>query len=164
MSGSGNQATFTFYNSGPIGSSICDIYFHDGTLLGIASISDSGVAVSFSRYANPPDLPGGQNIGFVTHAGFSADSDSPVSKMGVNNSGTEWVAITFNLINGKTFEDSLAALNSGELRVGLHVQSIAGAGSNNSDSFVNAVPEPSLVLLMGIGIGVVTLLGWRLKN
>jgi hypothetical protein len=36
----GNQVLFTFNNSGPDASKISEIYFDDGTLLGIASVID----------------------------------------------------------------------------------------------------------------------------
>ena len=48
-SGSG-QALFQFYNIGTIGSSIADIYFDDGTLLGIAQLNNtSGVNFKIGR-------------------------------------------------------------------------------------------------------------------
>src|SRR5690606_237384 len=37
-----NQVDFTFRNSGPLASSIADIYFDDGSLLGIAQIFSGG--------------------------------------------------------------------------------------------------------------------------
>src|SRR5512139_3031155 len=42
----GNQVQFKFFNDST--SSLTDVYFDDGTLLGIASISESGTWVSFS--------------------------------------------------------------------------------------------------------------------
>jgi hypothetical protein len=136
---------FKFENSGSIASAICDIYFDDGSLFGISSISDSGAGVAFSQGANPRNLPGGNNvvIPFVTSAGFSADSDSPVLGNGVDNSGTEWVTIKFKLLAGKTFQDTLDALAYeplsqtdpiASLRIGLHVQGIGPNGE--SDAFV----------------------------
>ena len=145
----GSQVDFTFTNSVGIASSITDIYFEDGTLLGIASISDSDSPaenyVAFSQLASPGDLPGRTPVGFLTTAGFSADSDAPVMENGVNAS-TEWVTITFDLINGQTYADTIAALNSGELRIGLHVQSIGTTGG--SDSYVNRVPDGGMTLML----------------
>ena len=48
VAGNAHQVLFTFTNAGPLASSITDVYFDDGTLLGIASISGSS-GVSFSR-------------------------------------------------------------------------------------------------------------------
>ena len=55
----GAQTLFTFFNIGPLASSIADVYFDDGALLGIALIDNSDPGVSFSQLAAPPNLPGG---------------------------------------------------------------------------------------------------------
>jgi hypothetical protein len=148
--GSG-QVSFTFNNSGPIASTIGEVYFDDGTLLGIASITD-GPGVSFDKPATPAELPGANLASppFVTTQNFSADADNPKPSNGVNPG--EWVTITFNLINGQTFANTIAALDSGALRIGLHVQSITGG---TSDSYVNdgKVPLPGAVLLGLLGLG-----------
>ena len=143
--GSG-QVSFRFRNSGLNPSSITDVYFDDGTLLGIASIQN-GTGVSYSSGASPSELPGGNDIGFETTAGFLADSDSPVQPNGVNPG--ESLTIVFSLINGKTYFDTIDALHGGtDLRIGIHVQGFAGGGS---ESFVN-MPEPITVLLIGLGL------------
>ena len=151
------QVGFLFKNAVGTAASVTDVYFDDGTLLGIASIY-SNAGVSFSQGASPPNLPSGNNIGFVTTAGFLADSDSPASANGVNAS-TEWLKIVFNLINSKTYADTVAAIDNGaDLRIGLHVQAIGQPGG--SDSYVNTltvVPLPAaawmgITLLGGTGI------------
>ena len=148
------QVTFTFSNSGPEASSITDIYFDDGTLLGIATIID-GSGTDFEQLASPGDLPGGNPAGFETTAGFSADSESPTQPNGVNPG--ESVAIVFNLQSGGTLQDVLDELASGELKIGIHVQGYEGGGS---ESFVcctdtppdGSVPESSTLLLLGAGL------------
>jgi hypothetical protein len=57
------QVLFLFRNVGSAASSITDVYFDDGTLLGIAEIVN-GDRVKFSQGASPGDLPAGNNIGF----------------------------------------------------------------------------------------------------
>lgn len=157
-----NQVQFKFTNTSS--SSITDVYFDDGSLLGISSITDSGAGVSFSTGGSPPNLPSGTNASppFVTTAGFLADSDPAVSPNGVSSG--EWVAITFNLINGKTYADTITALTlpngggDGDLRIGLHVQSFASGGG--SESFINnpaPVPEAETYAMMLAGLGMVGL-------
>lgn len=157
-----NYASFTFRNaSGNSPSSICDVYFQDGTLFKMVDPTgavglQSGPGVDFSPYASPKNLPGGQAIGFVPTVNFfSADSDSPVSKNGINPG--EWLKVTFQLqtriINdvevSLTFADVVRALQLApdgtwapdgstvtdpKLRIGIHVQSFA---DGSSASFVN---------------------------
>lgn len=157
-----NQVQFKFTNNSS--SSLADVYFDDGSLLGIAAITDSGAGVSFSQGASPPNLPSGNNASppFVTTVGFLADSDPPVSPNGVSSG--EWLAITFNLKAGQTYADTIAALTlpngggGGDLRIGLHVQSFASGGG--SESFINnpaPVPEAETYAMMLVGLGMVGL-------
>lgn len=161
----GGQVLFTFKNAGPAASSITDVYFDDGTLLGIASLIDADegggdAGVDFSQLASPGNLPSANSADpvFETTAGFSADSDAPAQPNGVNPG--ESLGVVFDLINGKTFADTLVALDIGGgvdgLRIGIHVQGFAGGGS---ESFVNGggdpiagVPEPGVLSLVGFSL------------
>jgi hypothetical protein len=150
---------FTFTNNGSNDSTISEIYFDDGTLLGIASIaSPSGVA--FSQGATPPDLPGGNAVGFDVTAGFLADADNPAPKKGVNAGGGDWVTITIALINGKTFSDTVDAMGT-DLRIGVHVINFDSGGS---ESFIapSAVPVPAAAWLFGSAL--ITLVGLKRKQ
>lgn len=169
---------FMFTNDSDF-SSLTDVYFDDGALLGISRIDGSGFAansgVKFGPGASPGNLPGGGSIapGFETTAGFSADSEPPVSKYGVQNSDAtgEWLAIDFSLKSGKTYADVLTSLTlpaSGDwLRIGLHVQSFEGG---YSESFINEtltatsvspIPEPEAYALMLAGLGLLGLAARR---
>ena len=154
----GAQVSFTFTNTGSDASSITDIYFDDGTLLGIASIT-SGAGVSFSQGATPGNLPAGNNAAppFVATTGFTADSNTPVQPMGVNPG--EFVTIVFDLLSGGTLQDVLDELADGRLRIGVHVQGFADGGS---ESLVNTpLPEPGVLALLAMGLGGLARAGRR---
>jgi hypothetical protein len=164
-----NQVDFTFRNLSQRNSSVTEIYFDDGTLLGIASVIDSGNGVNFSQVgtSSPPNLPGGNTISpaFQVTAGFVVDTGNGGPSKGVENSldagVQEFVTIRFDLINGRSFSDTLVALNGPlgdglDLRVGLHVKAFSDGGS---ESFVNLpittpVPEPAewAMLLSGLAL------------
>ena len=153
IAGPAGQAQFIFRNTGASAASITDIYFDNGTLLGIASITN-GPGVDFSQGANPGNLPGGNSMNppFQATAGFTADSDSPAQPNGVNPGET--VSIFFTLQSGGSFADVIRELYSREIRVGVHVQ---GFGNGGSESFVNAltpvpVPAAAWLLLSGLGL------------
>lgn len=146
-----SQALFTFLNSGALAMSLTDVYFQDGPLLGIASIV-SGTGLSFSKNATPADLPGGNAVNFQTTQGFSADSNAPVPKNGVNPGET--LGIVFNLLPGRSFSEVAGDLASGALRIGVHVQAFGNGGSESFVSIPSPVPEPSVAayLLGGLGL------------
>lgn len=165
------QVAFKFTNN-TSSASLTDVYFDDGTLLGIASISGSGDGVKFSDQGNvaPPNLPGGDNLDpkFVTTAGFSADSDPPVTSNGVSSG--EWLTVIFNLQPNKDYASVIDALTLsngggvGDLRIGLHVQGFYGGGG---ESFVNSaspVPEARTYVMMLAGLGLVGFMAARRRK
>ena len=145
------QARFTFTNVGTTAMSLTDVYFDDGTLLGIAAVTGSS-GVSFSQFASPGNLPGGNAIGFQTTAGFSADSNPPVQPNGVNPG--ESLSILFDLKPGRSFAEIAGDLASGALRIGVHVQGYGGGGSESFVNLLSPVPEASSVLSMMAALGV----------
>jgi hypothetical protein len=154
-------ASFTFSNSGPLASSITDIYFvNDPLLFGNGVTIVNGAGVSFSAGATPGGLPGGTPFGFAEGAVvFSADSDSPVQPNGVNPG--ESVTIILALLGGVDFDDVISALLAGTLQLGIHVQGINGDGS---DSYIAATPLPGAIPLFATGLAALGLLRWRAKR
>lgn len=168
-----NKVLFTFWNNesgidNPIDSSITDIYFDDGALLDMDEIVNSD-GVKFSRGARPRNLSGGNGMTppFKTTKGFSLDSDSPVSRNGIDPG--EWLGIVFTLQDNMTVEYVDRALLAGtflapdadpdgpvaplNLRIGLHVQGLPY--NDESDLYVQHVPVPGAAIMGMLGLGCV---------
>jgi hypothetical protein len=156
-SGGFNLVSFRFTNDIGIASSITDVYWDDGTLLAIGTPAGSS-GVSFSSPATPGNLPGANDASppFQTTQQFSADSDSPVTENGVN-SASEFLDVVFTIQAGLGFADTIAAINDGSLRMGMHVQAIGAQGE--SDGYVNnpqPVPAPGAAILATMGLTIVS--------
>jgi len=155
---SASEVLFSFRNSGPEASAITQIYFDDfdnqpDRLLSDFSVMETLGVGFWQRPAIPAELPGANEASpiFVTTADLSAGAFNPAPKYGVNPG--ESADLLFSLFLGKSFDDVIAALGSGDLRAGIHVQSFTIEGS---ESFVTGpgtpVPESSTMLLLGIGL------------
>ena len=102
------------------------------------------------------NLPGGNSIS----PQFS--SDIAINRTGGAANGInpgEFAGIKFTLTGGATYQSLITAMNAGDLRLGVHVQSIGALGG--SDSYINGpsnvptvVPEPSAIIsgLLGSGL------------
>ncbi|WP_165250220.1 PEP-CTERM sorting domain-containing protein [Paludisphaera soli] len=171
VAGQPQQVDFVFRNVGPVASSITDVYFDDGTLLTLLSTTvNSSAGVAFSAGASPGNLPGGNAVNFQTTAGFSADSDSPVSTNGVNPG--EYLTVRFALQGVQTYASVINALAlglanpgvnyTGALRIGVHVQAISPQGG--SDSYINGEPVPEPSTLAIAGLGALGMIGYGLRR
>jgi uncharacterized protein (TIGR03382 family) len=141
VSGGPGTVVFLLQNSGPDACSVANVYFDDIGLLGSAVIGN-GSGVNFEAGGSPPDLPGGSGIGFITDQVFSARNPKPTN--GVN--AGESLTLTFALLGGSSVADVVSAMNSGSLRVGMHVISFA---NGESEGFVT--PTPGSLALLGLG-------------
>jgi hypothetical protein len=145
----GGQATFRFSNSGPLDSSLTDIYWRSTSLVGGGSIVDSGAGVSFSWGAAPSN-PGG---GIAWDAALSADSNAPTQPNGVNPG--EWVSFTLG------YSGSFDALLTEAGQVAIHLQHL-GVGNEDSDWAVSTpIPEPHIYALMFAGLGAIGFIARR---
>jgi hypothetical protein len=161
-----NHTLFTFYNNttttGTTGwGTITDIYFADGTLLDMGTIT-GGNTVNYHE-AYKFNFPGDQS--FKTTHMFEAD---PISQGGVVHNGLnpgEWVSIDFTLQNNLTWMDTVNRLNYGGLKIGIHVQEINGI-TGTSDSYENnsAVPELSPLIIWSVLGGLGLVFAWRKRK
>ncbi len=144
-------ANFTFYNYSSIQSSVARIYFDDGSLLGVDEVTNSDDYTFFKKVPAPQNLPGGESLSppFAADREYSIGTPNPPPWKGINDGAplNEWATIRFTLINGGTLEDVLVELNTGTLRVGLHVIDVAGVYSESAI----LIPEPATVALLGLG-------------
>ncbi len=157
LSADDGSVVFTFYNglglteSEFIPSSITGIYFDFGELTqsGAAIDWSSSGGIWFASPARPADLPGAKTLTPRFDTDFGIGSGRPTPKAGIDGAG-EWVSVAFT---GFTYAEAASALNSGTLRIGLHVQGIGA--DDEGGTFVNAVPLPGTLLLLAAGLA-----GW----
>lgn len=138
-----NQAMFVFYNSGTEQAVIEAVYFDDGVLLGISDLydlddptdpnSNPNTGVDFSLNASPPNLPSPNCVvpSFGNLVVYSADADSPPPAKGIGPG--EFLGVVFDLQPGATYQQLLAGLDAGVVRIGVHAIAYASGGS---ESFV----------------------------
>ena len=145
-----SHVDFTFHNESLIDSSIARIYFDGSSFLGTADIIE-GPGTSFGQSTTPANLPAGNLLEpvFVTTHELSMDSDPPVPKNGINPG--EWVMATFDLINGGTFLNVVDGLNTGALRIGVHLIGLPDGSSESAITAATPAPEPTTLFLLGLG-------------
>jgi len=157
-----DQVVFQFSVGSGESGKISEIYFQDGTLLGISAANVNNVIVDGVNFeadgtVTPKNLPGGSTLSptpFLVTKGFVAESTNETVNAVAAGEST---GIKFTLKNGLTYSDVVAALLQGAseavvsgsgnnttvdmhggLRIGIHVRDAQGS---NSDSFINEIPS-----------------------
>ena len=170
------QLDVRIMNLGLTDSIIGEVFFDNGStafLESIASLAQIGAGnVKFVDAGAGSTLPGGNGNPYK----FSSDLGAArVSKGGIDNGINvgEELQIVFNLAPGKTLAD-LATVTGGpldltKLRVGIHVQAIAGLEGSDSRGMITGgpigtprdvgeVPEPSTYMLGGAALAAMGLM------
>ena len=158
-----SAVSFRFLNEGDISSFITRVYFQDLTgSLGSAVMAEHFVDFTANPTTSPPALlepPGAQP--WWTPA-WAATADLTRPDNGIHNYlGTgdqDWLTVTFDSTD---FGEVLHDLETGDLRIALHVQGIPAGTTTMSDSFVSHSPLPASVLL---GVFAVGLAGWKSRQ
>lgn len=164
--GQPTQVTFTFTNTvSPNYCSISEVYYDDRNPLQLLTLhtplTQQGCSFTGGG-ANPGNLPGGSNLSppFQSVMQFSADAVGNPA-LGID-AATDYLTMKFDLQPGATFQTVVNALNSGSLRLGLHVRSIGngasdafvsgGGGGNTSVAPVPAAASMGLAGLAGVAV------------
>jgi hypothetical protein len=150
----GTSVLFNISNSGNAAASsmfISQVLFDDNGYLSnaVANVNNIGT-VAFSGGASNAQLPQGGN-GFTTDYSFWSDNGGG-NKWGVQGKETLGVSFTGNYAN------VVSALNSGALKLGLHVQALPQGASDSYISTISAdnteaTPEPLTMLAAGAAVG-----------
>lgn len=165
-----NDVRFTFRNTGPIASSINDIYFGQqseswANLFSVGYIVDRDgsyngqfghAGVDFSSGAAPQQNPQGA-FGWSSRLSAGADGQAGgATAWGINPN--EYLDVVFRLNNQSTFNQVQSGFESGVLAIAFHVQSIgtqSGSDWYSTSRLVTAedVPEPFTILGTGAALG-----------
>ena len=105
-------------------------------------------------YAPGGNLPQGNNVGFSAVFNFEADN-------GHANTHAIQQGETAGFVFGGDFNNIIAALGTGDLRFGIHVQNLPDVGQvvEPSDSYVTSVPPLTPVPVPAAGVMLLTALG-----
>jgi len=140
----GGTVEFLFTNTGSEACVISEIYWDDNA--GFSLVYDSmstttPAGVAFHTGSNPANLPAGNTVAFDSN--FSVEADNPEPKWGIGPSEDLSVYFTYT----GSYADLIAAMDSGELRVGIHVKSFENGQSESLiTTTTTGVPTPTAAL------------------
>lgn len=163
------SALFTFTNSGVISSSIVDVYFSDPapTLFSTFSIFSQSAGVNFSLDSpNPANFPEG-GPSFIEVASADADGGGVNEIPNGINALNESLVFAAVFSGANNFDSLIAAINSGDFRIGLQTRDNPLGGNPSTDRWlndtpVNAVPLPAAGWLFGSAL--LGFVGFRRKG
>lgn len=163
-------ADFTISNTGLLPSVVTQVYWSDLTpfLTGPAILqSFTGVvnmtAPGAGGACSPDHVPGTLNTW-----NYCVEATPPPSSNGINN-GVPGESATFRFVYGGDIPTLAGALASGQILVGLHVQSFSNGLSEGGiftfgEGDVPQVPEPGTWVLFGSGVGLLVLARLRRRR
>lgn len=166
--GGDGQVVFTFSNESSLSkSSIYGIFFDDGLLFKSVEDIEGSADVVFTEDKKPKNYPGGPSLDPKFETDFSFSSGTPNETWGINPD--EWLSITFNLLDDIDYEAVKKAYDDGELRIGLQAKSENIGGQTGQSEItpmfiIIKTPEPSLILLLGFGLGAAFVASARLRS
>ena len=151
----GSAVRFDIFNSGNVAAPnmfISKVFFDDNGYLSGPAVNIGNIGeVAFSGGASKDQLPQGGN-NFTTDYAFSRNNGAG-NALGIQAGESLAVRFTGN------YNNVIFALNSGALRVGLHVQALPNGASDSYISSGNTqdTPEPLTMLAAGAAVGFGTM-------
>lgn len=145
IEGDPGRVIFEFHNESQMQSAISSIYFEDNGLnrvKDIQSIDD----ILFKKDKKPANLPGGGALDPGFDTAFSIGAVPPPVSHGIGPGGQ--LSVTVELDQGTSYSDLISGLSDGSVRVGIHV---IGLPDGTNFSAVNINPEPTTMLMFGLG-------------
>jgi hypothetical protein len=139
------KVDFTFHNENSFPSSIARIYFETGPLSGNPAIID-GLGTSFLQdFPGPGNIPAGNTLDTPFNVNLSIGAQAPPSHNGINPS--EWISVVFDLPAGETEGTIASEINSGQIRMGVHLIALPDGTSEAAIT----TPEPATMALLAFG-------------
>jgi hypothetical protein len=148
VSGGAGAVDFTFYNESLFQSSIAGIYFDNGTLGDISAIINGPGTYFVEAFQGDKNLPAEMTLVPRFQTDITIRAAAVTFHNGINSLMTgEWVRMSFDLPADATLDTIAGELNSGLMRIGLH---IIGLPDGSSESAI-LTPEPATLITLTVG-------------
>jgi hypothetical protein len=145
---------FKFFNMVGAPSSVEQISI-DG-LSGFSKLTGSGTNFVEANSPNPKNLPGGNtaNPAFVADFTYEAVADNGLGFTGKPQAGINAPGETMEFYKAVSYNDTIASMANGSLRIGLHVIAFENGNSATYLNNLTPVPEPHAWAMMVAGLGL----------